>query len=254
MQICPLGSGSSGNSIYLRAGETHLLIDAGLPGQVIARSLATLGVAVADIAGILITHEHSDHLRGIPLLARKYNLPVYASGGTADELAWMLPDNVDVRRLSPEGTRFDDVDVRHFSVSHDAADPVGYIFECDGVRVAMATDLGCVTREVKKAISGCQVIVLESNHDEDMLATGPYPEYLKQRIRSRYGHLSNHQAADALKNAWHEDLRHVVLAHLSRENNDPILARDTVSEAFNDDGRPAIHLTAHYEVGPFLEI
>ncbi len=254
MQICPLGSGSSGNSIYLRAGDTRLLIDAGLPGQVIVRSLTTLGVSIADIEGILVTHEHSDHLRGIPLLTRKYDLPVYASNGTADELAWMLPDNVDVRRLSPKGAHFAGLDVRFFGVPHDAADPIGFLFEHDGVRVVVATDLGCVTKEVKKALSGSQVIVLESNHDEEMLANGPYPEYLKQRIRSRYGHLSNRQAADALKNAWHEDLRHVVLAHLSRENNDPGLARDTIAQAFDDNGQPLIHLTAHYEVGPFLEI
>jgi phosphoribosyl 1,2-cyclic phosphodiesterase len=254
MQICPLGSGSSGNSIYFRAGETRLLIDAGLPGQIIVRSLATLGVAVGDIAGVFVTHEHTDHLRGIPLLARKYNLPVYASNGTADELAWMLPDNVEVRRLPAGGMRLGELDLHHFSVPHDAADPVGYIFEHDGMRVTVATDLGCVTKEIKKALSGSQMIVLESNHDEEMLANGPYPEHLKQRIRSTHGHLSNRQAADALKSVWHEDLHHVVLAHISRENNDPILARDTVSKAFDDGAHPAIHLTAHYEVGPFLEI
>jgi phosphoribosyl 1,2-cyclic phosphodiesterase len=239
--------------MFLRAAQTRLLVDAGLPAQVIAQGLATLNVSVRDIQGILITHEHTDHMRGAAILAKKYGLPIYANRGTAGQLALMLPEGLAIRTLAPGGTRFGSLRVRYFPVSHDAVEPAGFLFEHNGVRVAMATDLGCVTREVKKALSGCQVIILEANHDEDMLANGPYPVYLKERIRSRRGHLSNHQAARALKEACHEDLRHVVLAHLSRENNDPFLARDTVATAFLDGG-PLIHLTGHYEMGPFLEL
>ncbi|MFH1009856.1 MAG: MBL fold metallo-hydrolase [bacterium] len=253
MRLCPLGSGSSGNSLFLSAANTCLLIDAGLPAQVIAQGLVTLNVAVSDIQGILITHEHADHVRGAAILAKKYGLPIYANHGTADRLALMLPEGLTIRTLASEGTQFGPLRVRHFPVPHDAVEPAGFLFEHNGARVAIATDLGYVTREVKKALSGCQVIILEANHDEAMLANGPYPEYLKERIRSRHGHLSNRQSARALEEACHDDLRHVVLAHLSRENNDPFLARDTVAAAFSGNG-PLVHLTGHYEIGPFLEV
>jgi len=238
MQLCFLGSGSSGNSMYLRAGSTRLLVDAGLPAQVIARGLATLDVSVDEIDGILITHEHTDHLRGAALLVRKYDLPIYTA----------------VRPLASDGTLFGDLRVRYFPVPHDATDPIGFTFDYRGLRIAMATDLGSLTPEVEEAVADCHAIILESNHDEVMLATGRYPEFLKARIRSPIGHLSNRQAAEALKAASHRDLQHVVLAHLSRENNDPVLARETVAAAFSDNGCPSIHLTSQYEVGPFLEI
>ncbi len=254
MQLCFLGSGSSGNSMYLRAGSTRLLVDAGLPAQVIARGLATLDVSVDEIDGILITHEHTDHLRGAALLVRKYDLPIYTNRGTAAPLAYMLPSGTAVRPLASDGTLFGDLRVRYFPVPHDATDPIGFTFDYRGLRIAMATDLGSLTPEVEEAVADCHAIILESNHDEVMLATGRYPEFLKARIRSPIGHLSNRQAAEALKAASHRDLQHVVLAHLSRENNDPVLARETVAAAFSDNGCPSIHLTSQYEVGPFLEI
>lgn len=240
--------------MYLGAGGVRLLVDAGLPAQVIVRGLASLDVAIGEIEGILITHEHTDHLRGAVLLARKYDLPIYTNSGTATHLAVMLPLGSAIRPLAREGTRFGDLWVHYFPVPHDAVDPIGFVFEHEGVRVAMATDLGSLTPEVEEALARCHAIILETNHDEVMLATGRYPDYLKARIRSRYGHLSNQEAAQALRTAWHEDLRHIVLAHLSRENNDPILARDTIAAAFSSDGCPPIHLTSQYEVGPFLEI
>jgi phosphoribosyl 1,2-cyclic phosphodiesterase len=245
---------SSGNSTYLCAGGTRLLVDAGLPAQVIARGLATLDVSVGEIDGILISHEHTDHLRGAALLARKYDLPIYTNRGTATQLAQMLPSGSAVRPLAPDGTLFGHLRVHYFSVPHDAIAPIGFVFEHHGIRIGMATDLGCLTPEVEEALAGCHAIILESNHDEVMLATGRYPEFLKARIRSPIGHLSNRQAAEVLRVTSHRDLQHIVLAHLSRENNDPVLARETVAAEFSDDGCPSIHLTSQYEVGPFLEI
>ncbi len=253
MRLCPLSSGSSGNSIFLSAGDTCVLIDAGLTAQTILQGLTTLNVSVGDIQGILITHEHTDHVRGAAVLARRWHVPIYAKSGAASQLAATLPQNFPIRILPSEGIRFGSLRVHPFPVPHDAAEPVGFVFEYHKMRVAVATDLGSITSQVKKALSGCQVIVLEANHDELMLANGPYPDFLKERIRSRYGHLSNRQAARALKDAWHDDLQHVVLAHISRHNNDPILARDTVAAAFPDGG-PLVHLTGHYELGPFLEV
>ncbi len=254
MQFCPLSSGSSGNSMFLRGGGTSLLIDAGLPARVITRSLASLDVAIKDIEGILITHEHNDHVRGAAVLARKYDIPIYANEGTAEQLSFMLPQNTVIRCLSSEGTRFGDLLVKYFPVPHDAVAPIGFVFEADGVRAALATDLGHMTPQVVQAITGAQLIILESNHDEVMLATSRYPEHLKARIRSSHGHLSNTQAAQALKAAVHDDLRHIVLAHLSRENNDPGLARETVEAALSSNGHIPIHVTGHFQVGPFLEI
>jgi phosphoribosyl 1,2-cyclic phosphodiesterase len=253
IRLCPLSSGSSGNSMFLSAGDTCLLIDAGLTAHAIVQSLATLNVSIADIQGVLITHEHTDHIRGAAVLAKKWHLPLYARHGTASQLSTILSDDLPVRILPREGIRFGSLQVHTFPVPHDAAEPVGFVFEYHDMRVAVATDLGSITSHVKKALVGCQAIVLEANHDEEMLANGPYPSYLKERIRSRYGHLSNRQAARALHDAWHDELQHVVLAHISRYNNDPILARDTVAEVFSNGG-PSIHLTGHYEVGPFLEL
>lgn len=239
LRFSPLFSGSSGNAIYVGCGDTHLLVDAGVSGTRVAKALESIGVAPGALSAILVTHEHSDHIKGIGILSRKYDLPIYASSGTwsamEDKIGAISSKNM---RTFDAGTGFflGSIEVLGFSTPHDAADPVGYAFESHGARFAIATDIGCVRDSWFKYVEGADAVLLESNYDPDMLQAGSYPYDLKKRILSRRGHLSNDDAGEAAARLVESGTRQIVLGHLSKENNFPELALQSTELALQSHG------------------
>ena len=229
MKVCALASGSKGNAIYIQAGETKVLIDAGLSGREIRRRLAGIGVHGEDLSAIVVSHEHVDHTRGLGVLSRQLNLPVYINNPTLSHLKGKEIKG-DVREFE-SGVPFsvEDLSFQPFSVPHDAADPVGFTVEFEECRIGIATDLGFATRLVIERLKKCDLLILEFNHDEEMLKSGPYPWELKQRIKGRLGHLSNRQAGALLEEIHHGGLRHLILFHMSETNNHPQRATEEVS-------------------------
>lgn len=224
MRVCLLGSGSKGNSIYIESQKTRILIDAGLSARELKSRLEGIGGAGEDLNALLVTHEHTDHCRGVGPMARRYHLPVYLHPDTRRALPNM--GRIDDLREFDVGDAFalKDFQIETFPVTHDAAAPVGYTVETGEGKIGIATDLGIATRLVAQRLKGCRVLILESNHDEELLRDGPYPWPLKQRIRSNYGHLSNTASAQLLRELLWEGLEVVFLAHLSEVNNRPALA------------------------------
>lgn len=237
LEVCLLASGSKGNAIYIGSGESRILIDAGLSGREIQSRLGGIGVAGEDLNGLLVTHEHTDHCRGLGPLSRRFRLPVYLHPETRQALP-ALGKVEDVREFESGDTLFlRDLRVETFPLSHDAAAPVGYTVETSDGKVGIATDLGIATRLVADRLKGCRVLILEFNHDEEMLRDGPYPWPLKQRIRSKHGHLSNADSARLLEDLLWDGLEAVFLAHLSEVNNDPALAEGCAREVLNRQNR-----------------
>lgn len=233
LTVHSIASGSEGNSLLVSAGGTHILVDAGISARRITAALSSLGLTTGDIAGVLVTHEHSDHTAGLATLTKQYRLPLYASGGTAGALCARIPHAADVLHLLPrQGVlTLGDAQVTVFPTSHDAAESIDFRFDCGGAALGVLTDTGCVTPEAEQALQGVDLLVLESNHDEDWLLSGPYPYYLKQRILGNRGHLSNDAAAALAQRMASAGTRQFVLAHLSRENNTPERARQTMARA-----------------------
>lgn len=226
MRVCLLASGSKGNAIYVESGESRLLIDAGLSARELTARLASIDVDAADLDGVLVTHEHGDHCRGLGPMARRYNLPVFVHPQTHAALP-SVGKLSDLRMFEGgDALAFRDIEVTTFPVTHDAAAPVGFLIATGEGNVGIATDLGIATRLVAQQLKECRVLVLESNHDEGMLQEGPYPWHLKQRIRSRHGHLSNEDSAELLRESLWDGLEAVFLAHLSETNNRPDLATE----------------------------
>ncbi len=244
-RISILASGSSGNATLLETERTCLLVDAGLGKKETLRRLAALDKRPEHIDGILISHEHTDHSSGLPQLAREWRAVAYLTEPTHRELARTLPEatgkKLDRVEYIRAGERFTigDIEVAAFAVPHDAADPVGFTFCTNGTKVAVVTDLGYLTELVKHHLREADCLILESNHDLEMLKVGPYPWYVKQRVMSRTGHLSNHNVSEFLADPEGFDgrARYLVLAHLSENNNNPDLARLSAEEALHR--RPA---------------
>ena len=239
LRFSPLFSGSSGNAIYVGCDGAHILVDAGLSGARVLAALEGIGVAPAELSAILVTHEHVDHIRGVGVLSRKLDVPVFATSGTwaamEDKIGPISPKNV--RVFDPENGFFlGPVEVTGFSTPHDAADSVGYAFELQGARFALATDIGCVRDGWLKHVSGADAVLLESNYDPDMLQAGPYPYDLKKRILSRRGHLSNDDAGTTAARLIRDGARQIVLGHLSKENNFPELALRCTELALREAG------------------
>lgn len=236
MQVHILASGSTGNAVYFQFGKARILVDAGISARRIERGLAEIGVRGRDLDAVLITHEHQDHIQGLDVFIRRYQIPVYAR-----ERAWA---GIKCSEKFPReccqyitaGFDLGPIRVEPFSISHDAADPVGYAFYYGQRKWVMATDLGMITPGVEKAMAGADLLVLESNHDVDMLVKGPYPLFLKQRIRSSKGHLSNLDAGQVLARLPRQRPMQVFLAHLSQKNNNPRLAYQTVSAVLQQFG------------------
>ena len=239
-KVCPLFSGSSGNSTYISCSEGGILIDAGVSAKAITEALQWHDVPIDTIRAIFITHEHGDHISGIRVFASRHHIPVYASHGTAQAVEDMgtFQGKVAVQPLDKEhSVEAAGMQVRPFATYHDCRESVGYVVTLpDGRRVAVCTDLGRVSGEVQEAIRGCDLVLLESNHDVRMLQNGSYPYYLKQRILGINGHLSNESCAAELPYCIRHGTTRIVLGHLSKENNIPQLARETArSELYDHD-------------------
>ena len=229
MKLCLLASGSKGNSIYLDSGETRIIVDAGCSGREISKRLASKGFDADSLDAILLTHEHSDHISGAGVLARKLKIPAIISHRTLEAVNGYFSKTELMEFQSGERFTFRDLMIDPFPITHDACDPVGFSVESSEGKIGIATDLGIATRLVKDKLKGCRALVLESNHDEEMLMNGPYPWHLKQRIRSRHGHLSNVESVELLQDILHEGLEGLFLAHLSEVNNHPLKAMMTTS-------------------------
>lgn len=233
MRLCSIASGSSGNCIYVGSEETHLLVDVGISGKRIEQGLNNMELTGRDIDGILITHEHSDHISGLGVIARRYHIPVYTTGGTADAISRMktmknLPDDIFHEIREDEPFQIKDLTIHPFTIPHDAAQPVGYRLECGQQSVGIATDLGKYNDYIVDNLQNLDALLLEANHDIRMLQVGKYPYYLKQRILGDRGHLSNENAGRLLCRLLHDNLKAVFLGHLSKENNYEALAYETV--------------------------
>ena len=220
LSLCVLASGSRGNAIYVSDGETSLLIDAGLSGVEIQRRMAVRGLCPENLDAIIVSHEHNDHIQGVGVLSRRYNLPVYISRATARQARPRLKTIADYRYFEcGHDFAINHLAIHPFSLSHDAVDPAGFTFRRNQVKIGLATDLGVVTAMVRSHLKECDLLVVEANHDPEMLLGGTYPWAVKQRIKGRTGHLSNQDSRALLTEICHDRLTHVVLAHLSQENN-----------------------------------
>ncbi len=232
LRICILASGSSGNCTYIASRTTPILVDAGLSAREIQKRLEGLAVPVSSIAAVCVSHEHADHTTGLRILNQKHGVALYANNGTiealhGDEDLKSLPWHV---FTTGQPFRVGDLVIEPFSVSHDALEPVGFVVSSGEARVAVVTDIGVATTLVRERLKRCHALVLESNHDERLLQLAERPEYLKQRIRGRQGHLSNERAGELLAEVAGPQLTHVFLAHLSEQCNNQDLARKTAEQ------------------------
>ena len=224
LSLTLLGSGSSGNATLVSDGDTHILVDVGLSGRETVRRLAQCGLSPQQISAIIVSHEHGDHCRGIAPFAKHLEVPVFITDGAYAAAGMAIEERK--RQRIDSGCGFDvrGILFTPFAVPHDAADPIAFCIEKEGTKIAIVLDLGYISNLVVERLRGCDAIVLESNHDLNMLAVGPYPWSLKQRVKSRLGHLSNNAVAEYLLTEFDGRARHVVLAHLSEKNNLPELA------------------------------
>ena len=233
MRFVSSASGSSGHCIYIGSDQTHILVDAGISNRRIETGLKNIGVDFKELSGICITHEHSDHVKGLGVLARKYEIPIYATEGTLREIRKIkslgeYPEEL-LTPVRPDVDFFvGDLTVKPFHIDHDAADPVAYRIQSETKAVAVATDLGHFNQYTIDHLLELDAVLIESNHDLRMLETGPYPYYLKRRIMGDFGHLSNENAGRLLNCILSDRLQHILLGHLSKENNLPELAYETV--------------------------
>ena len=254
LAVCILASGSKGNAIFISSGDTSLLIDAGLSGIEIERRLRSRGLDPQDLNAILVSHEHSDHIQGVGVLSRRYKLPIYINSKTRKAASPQLGNLYDFNKFEC-GSMFtiNDLFIHPFSISHDAKDPCGFTVNQNGTKIGIATDLGIATSMVKEHLKGCALLILEANHDEDMLINGPYPWPVKQRIKSRTGHLSNEASKTLLNELQHDGLKHVILAHLSDTNNTPQKAVNEVGRALTR-CKPRIDVALQNECGVLLHL
>ena len=251
-----LASGSSGNSIYLRSSNTSLLIDAGLSGGEITSRLEAVGVDPSSLEAVVVTHEHTDHLSGAGIVSRRYGFPLLITPRTYRAgLRKLGKVSQPVYYTSGNAFRVRDLTLEPFTVPHDAVDPVGLVVSDGCVRVGIVTDLGYVTNLVREKLRGCNCLVLESNHDPELLRVGPYPWELKRRVGGRHGHLSNNESASLLSELVHDGLQLVILAHISQKNNRYELADLTARNVLEKTGYPVDLVVARQErVSPMFHI
>ena len=255
MELFSIASGSSGNCICVGNDDNHIMIDAGISGKAVEGGMNQMGFTTSDMDAILVTHEHADHIKGLGVVMRKYGLPVYATEKTIDAMIYgNMIGKVDTSLFRPihAGDEFDigSLHLKAMHISHDAADPVAYIFNDDKSRGAVVTDLGIYDGRTISELQGLDAILLEANHDIRMLELGPYPYPLKQRILSDHGHLSNELSGQLLCEILHDDLKHVLLGHLSGENNYPRLAYQAVVAEITLGDNPYKGSDFHIEVAP----
>jgi len=233
MNFCSIASGSSGNCIYVGSDNTHLIIDAGLSGKKIEEGLNLVGLKGSELNGILVTHEHIDHTGGLGVMARRYGIPIYATAGTiqgirATKSLGKIPDDLLIEIEKEKAFSIEDINIKPVGISHDANDPVAYRIENGSNSVGVVTDLGNYDDHIVKCFEKVDALLLEANHDVNMLQVGRYPYPLKQRILSDKGHLSNELSGQLLCKLLHDDMRTVFLGHLSAENNLAELAYETI--------------------------
>jgi len=252
--VCMLASGSKGNAIFISNGSTSILVDAGLSGIEIERRLRSTGLNPEDLDAIIVSHEHTDHIQSVGVLSRRFDLPVYINSKTKKAASSQLKNINDIRYFEC-GSAFmlKTLALHPFSISHDAEDPAGFTLKQNGSKIGIATDLGIVTSMVKEHLKDCSLLVIEANHDQTMLANGPYPWPLKQRIKGRTGHLSNDDSKNLLNEIKHNKLEHVILAHLSETNNTHEKALSVAGLALdNIDTR--LSVASQYEAGELLYV
>jgi len=237
--FCSLASGSKGNCYLLASHKSRILIDAGISAKSIKDLLLGLNISPESLDGIIITHEHSDHISGVRVLSRNYDIPVYANEETMQQILLkyndLSPKNVRTFKTS-ENFYIGDIDISPFSTPHDSVASVGYCLFNGDKKVTIATDLGHINQRILNAAANSDLLVLEANHDLNMLINGSYPQTLKRRIQGKYGHLSNEASGRALAELCRTNLRQIILAHLSDENNEPQIAYNTVCNILENDG------------------
>jgi len=253
VSIYVLASGSKANAVLICEDKTKILIDAGLGIRLMTAALGEVSVRLSELSAILITHEHTDHVRGLAKLLDRTRIPIYASAETLEAVDYMVPARVRTTPMNGQSVEIGPFAVHGIPVPHDAAGPMAYHLHGGVNRITVATDLGEVPSALGKVLRQSTALVFESNHDEKLLRGGSYPEFLKERILSEFGHLSNDQCAEALSECIGNGLRTVVLAHLSDENNRPELARASAHEALKNSGAE-LHVTSRTASGPFLEL
>lgn len=257
MRVGVLGSGSGGNAVIVESGPHRILLDAGFSCREILERMKLLSFDPRSLAGIVLTHEHQDHCKGVRVLTKKLKIPVYGTAGTLTGAGLRgTPGKTSVEVRSGEPFEVAGFRIESFALPHDAREPVGFLVEDPyGRRLGLAADLGCRTSLAWGRLKDLDVLLLETNHDLDMLRNGPYPWHLKQRVAGRHGHLSNREAAEGLPELIGDRLRWVVLYHLSRTNNLPALAAAAVGEALDREGSAAqIAVTEQHQPTPWLEV
>lgn len=257
VKFCVLASGSSGNAALLATESTRILIDAGLSMRELGKRMLAAGENLDDLDAILLTHEHSDHISGVPVLARRMKKPTpfFMTRLTGPAIDW--EHSVPILEPFQAGANFriGDIEVQSFSVPHDAIDPVGFCFQAQGVRIGVATDLGYIPASVKYHLNRCDLLLIEANHDLEMLKVGPYPWSVKQRVMSRVGHLSNTVTCDFLADELDSRAQHVILGHVSEANNHPEIVRAMAEEALERRGffAPRISVAEQTQISEVLQ-
>ena len=250
-------SGSSGNAALLSLGDTHVLIDMGISCRRVARALAARGLALEDLSGICVTHEHADHISGLQTFVKKYPTPIFCSAGTARQLSYRIAGvEAQLEPFSQGDTlEIGPLRVSTFPLSHDASDGSGFRFDCGEGSVGILTDTGYITDEARELLPGADLLLLEANHDVEALRSGPYPYYLKERVLGIFGHLSNADAARFAREAAEEGTGHILLAHLSAENNTPAMALEAVERQLRTvDYQGVLSVAPRGESGPCCRV
>lgn len=258
IEMYSLISGSSGNSTLITDGKTNLLVDCGTSGKRIFAALEQTGAAPADIDALLVTHEHSDHTKGVGVVARRLGIPIYATSGTHRNMEIGAVNDSQIRIIASDSPfSIGGIDVMPFEIPHDAAEPCGYCFSDGSEKVAVATDIGHMNDYLMNQLSGCSDVLLESNHDVDMLRYGEYPYMLKKRILGDFGHLSNASAAHTALELVKRGTKHIMLGHLSDKNNLPEIAKMETFNFLTDNGvrigsDVTLQVAERYSVTAFL--
>lgn len=244
MEVCVLASGSSGNSTYVASNNTRILIDAGLSAKQVALRLDQIGVPPESINGICVSHEHGDHVAGLRVLQKRHGIPIFSNAGTLEGIRRQPKAHEIAAKVFQTGSAFEigDITIEPFSIPHDAYEPVGFRLQTANTCIGVVTDLGMSTALIREKLKGCNMIIVEANHDEDLLREAPRPWSLKQRIRSRQGHLSNIDAARLIIDCATDKLEHVYLVHLSSDCNTPDTALRTIASQLRLEGLDHINL------------
>jgi len=261
VRITVLGSGSSGNCTYIASDNTHILIDAGFGSRSIDRRSRDAGISIEKVDAVLLTHAHYDHSKGLPSLLKKFPVPVYMTSGAENEISFASSLH-NIKIISRRETfSIGDIEIQAFPTSHDSSESVGFQVSSGGIIGTLVTDLGKLTSGIKKSLNQSDWIVMESNHDEELLRIGPYPLALKRRILGDKGHISNQTVAEFLEHEFSGHAEHIFLAHISRQNNIPNLVLDTAREALTRRNRgslfklnPRFYLTHQNEPSEVLEL